>query len=93
MDKQNSTLYKDKESYKSNNVSKEAKVTLFLYFSYFLWSILSAYGLGSSNPDEYSYILGFPAWFFYSCILAYPLCCIAVYFLVQHFFNEESSTD
>ncbi len=23
-----------------------------------------AYGLGSKNPNEYTYVLGFPAWFF-----------------------------
>ncbi len=27
-----------------------------------------AYGLGSGNPKEYTYVFGFPAWFFYSCI-------------------------
>ncbi len=76
----------DEQAKKSS--SKEAKVTLVLYFSYFLWTIVSAYGLGSANPSEYTMILGFPAWFFYSCIIAYPLCCLAVYFLTKHFFND-----
>ncbi len=66
---------------------KEAKWTIIIYFIYFLWSICSAYGLGSKNPDEYTYILGFPAWFFYSCILSYPLACLAVYILIKKVFK------
>ncbi len=80
----------DYEKQAAKTSTKEAKVTLLLYFSYFAWTILSAYGLGTLDVEEYTYILGFPAWFFYSCILAYPLCCLAVYFLTKHFFNEDN---
>ncbi len=69
--------------------NKEAKYTLILYFCYFLWSIISAYGLGSGSVEDYSYILGFPAWFFYSCIVAYPLCCVCVYILIKTVFKKD----
>ncbi len=81
------------DSKSAKKSSKEAKYTLILYLCYFLWTIASAYGLGSSSPEEYSYILGFPAWFFFSCILAYPLCCIAVYFMLQNFFREDQDEE
>lgn len=69
------------------NSKKEAKWTLIVYCIYFLWSIGTAYLLGSKNPYEYSYILGFPSWFFYSCILSYPLVCITVYILIKKVFK------
>ncbi len=71
------------------NSKKEAKWTLFVYILYFLWSILTAYGLGSKPVQEYNYIFGFPEWFFYSCILAYPLACILVYLLTKTVFNHK----
>ncbi len=67
---------------------REAKFTLLLYLVYFLWSILFAYGLGSGNPNNYTLIFGFPAWFFFSCIVAYPLCCIGVYVLIRKVFSN-----
>ncbi len=69
---------------------KEAKYTLLLYAAYFLWSVLTAYGLGSGDIEEYNYIFGFPAWFFFSCILAYPLCCIFVYILIKKVFEKNN---
>ena len=71
-----------------SQVKSTVKPTLILYFLYFLFSTLSAYMLGNKDVGEYSYILGFPSWFFFSCILAYPLCCIGVYFLVEKFFSH-----
>lgn len=72
---------------------KEVKYTIILYFMYFFWSILTAYLLGSGNPDEYSFILGFPTWFFFSCILSYIFCCIGVYLLIKFIFKESKKED
>ena len=31
-----------------------------------------------AQPDEYTYVMGLPAWFFYSCILGYVVLAHAV---------------
>ena len=58
------------------------------YALYFLWWYLTAYGLGSDSPDNYSYTLGMPDWFFYSCVLGYPVACLLVWGLVRFFFKD-----
>lgn len=54
----------------------------------FIWWFVFAYGLGSKSPDEYTYILGFPAWFFYSCIGSLIVMSILVTSVVKYFFKE-----
>ena len=66
----------------------EALITLGLYLGYFVWWYAFAYGLGSGNPDEYSYICGLPAWFFYSCIVGYPLLTLALWLVIRLFFHD-----
>ena len=55
------------------------------YALYFLWWYLTAYGLGSDAPENYRYTLGMPDWFFYSCVLGYPVACLLVWGLVRFF--------
>lgn len=43
---------------------REAWITLALYGLYFVWWYVCAYGLGGGDPEGYSYVFGFPAWFF-----------------------------
>lgn len=47
-----------------------------------------AYGLGSGDPEKYTYVLGFPAWFFYSCIAGTVFMIILIYFVIKFFFKE-----
>lgn len=47
-----------------------------------------AYGLGSGDPEKYTYVLGFPAWFFYSCIVGTVFMIILIYFVIKFFFKE-----
>ncbi|WP_242222304.1 YhdT family protein [Bacillus cereus group sp. BfR-BA-01380] len=49
-----------------------------------------AYGLGSGNPKEYTYILGFPAWFFYSCIMGFVVMVLLIVFVVRFVFQDVS---
>ncbi|WP_020062113.1 YhdT family protein [Bacillus sp. 123MFChir2] len=49
-----------------------------------------AYGLGSGNPKEYTYILGFPAWFFYSCIVGFIVMVLLIVFVVRFVFQDVS---
>ena len=47
-----------------------------------------AYGLGSGDPANYSYVLGFPAWFFYSCIAGTAFMILLIWIVMKLFFKE-----
>lgn len=49
-----------------------------------------AYGLGSGDPTEYNFILGFPAWFFYSCIAGTIFMIILIWAAIKVFFKDVS---
>ena len=68
--------------------NKEALITLGLYLGYFIWWYACAYGLGGGDPGGYSYVWGFPAWFFYSCLVGYPLLTLALWLVVRLFFRD-----
>jgi uncharacterized membrane protein YhdT len=68
--------------------NKEAWLTLGLYALYFLWWYGFAYGLGSGDPKEYGYILGFPAWFFFSCIAGCPVLTFALWAVLRKYFRD-----
>jgi len=67
---------------------KEACITLLIYIGYLLWWTLCAYGLGSQDPETYTYIWGLPAWFFYACVVGYPLLTFALWLVVVLFFKD-----
>lgn len=69
---------------------KEALITLGMYLFFFLWWTLFAFGLGSGDPAEYSYVFGLPAWFFYSCVLGYPVAALLLWAVVRLFFKDVS---
>lgn len=52
-----------------------------------------AYGLGSGDPTEYNMILGFPAWFFYSCIAGTIFMIILIWVAIKVFFKDVAFTD
>ncbi|MCF6138852.1 YhdT family protein [Alkalihalobacillus berkeleyi] len=54
----------------------------------FIWWFGFAYGLGQKPPEEYTYIFGFPTWFFYSCIVGFILFSLLVFVMVKLFFVE-----
>lgn len=47
-----------------------------------------AYGLGSGDPTEYTYVLGFPTWFFYSCIAGTIFMIVLLYVVIKVFFKD-----
>jgi uncharacterized membrane protein YhdT len=67
---------------------KEAWIGLGLAVINFVWWFGFAYGLGSKSPNEYTYIFGLPAWFFYSCILGFIVMVALVVFVVRVFFKD-----
>mgnify|MGYP001352874660 CR=1 FL=1 len=66
--------------------NREALIGIGLAIFNFIWWFGFAYGLGSKDPSEYSYVLGFPAWFFYSCVLGFIVMVILVIIVVKKFF-------
>ncbi|GAB1428514.1 hypothetical protein MASR2M79_13330 [Aminivibrio sp.] len=47
-----------------------------------IWAA-AGYGLGSGPVENYSYIMGFPAWFFVSCIANSLLAVAATIYIVK----------
>lgn len=54
----------------------------------FFWWFGFGYGLGSEKVENYTYIFGFPAWFFYSCIIGLIVMIILVSITVKFLFKE-----
>jgi len=69
---------------------REAWIGVALAIVHFIWWFGFAYGLGSRPVEEYSYILGFPDWFFYSCIVGFILVAITVILLVKFVLKDVS---
>ena len=66
---------------------REALITLGLYAFFFVWWFVFAFGPGTGEPDGYTYVWGLPAWFFYSCVLGYPVICVVLWYVVRRFFR------
>ena len=73
---------------KNKQINKEAKISIGIYLLFFVWWFVFAYGLGLRDVSEYTYVLGFPAWFFYSCIVGYILISIVIAIVVKKVFKE-----
>lgn len=79
-----------KEDRRINIANREALIGVGLVIFNFIWWYGFAYGLGSKDPSEYTYIFGLPAWFFYSCVLGFIIMAILVTVVVKRFFVEVS---
>lgn len=75
----------NRERAKSTN--RETVIILCLYLLFFLWWYLSAYSFGNDST-KYKYILGFPEWFFYSCIVGYIAITVILWIVVKYFFKD-----
>lgn len=69
---------------------REALIGLGLAIINFIIWYGFAYGLGSKNPSEYTYVFGFPAWFFYSCIVGFIVMVILLSLVVRFVFQDIS---
>lgn len=67
---------------------REALIGVGLVIFNFLWWFIFAYGLGRKNPEQYTYILGLPDWFFYSCVLGFIVMAILVTVIVKRWFVD-----
>ncbi|SHG55062.1 YhdT family protein [Ornithinibacillus halophilus] len=77
-----------KEDSRYKIANREALIGVGLVIFNFIWWFAFAYGLGSKDTEEYSYILGLPDWFFYSCVLGFVVMAILVIIVVKKFFVE-----
>lgn len=68
--------------------NREALIGVGLVVFNFIWWFGFAYGLGSKDPAEYSFVFGLPAWFFYSCVLGFIIISILVAVIVKYWFVE-----
>ncbi|MDE5416052.1 YhdT family protein [Alkalihalobacterium chitinilyticum] len=73
--------------------NREALIGVGLVIFNFVWWFGFAYGLGSSPVEEYSYVFGMPAWFFYSCVVGFVVMAIIVIIMVKKFFVEVDFED
>lgn len=82
-----------KKSAKTNDkrfkiAHREAIIGVILVIINFLWWYGFGYGLGSRAVEQYGYVFGLPAWFFYSCILGSIVIIALVILAVKFLFNE-----
>ena len=70
--------------------TREAIIGLSLGIINLIWWFGFGYGLGSKPVSEYTYILGFPAWFFMSCIVGGILFSILTIIMINKLFKHMS---
>ena len=68
--------------------NREALIGVGLVIINFILWYGFAYGFGSKPVDEYRYVWGLPAWFFYSCILGTVIVIALVILAVVFLFKE-----
>lgn len=74
------------ELQKHRQMNREALISLIIYLLFFLWWYFTGYGLSELLPDIF--VMGFPLWFFLSCIIGWILMSIAVFTLVKTVFRD-----
>jgi len=68
--------------------NREALIGIGLALFNFIWWFAFAYGLGSKDVSDYTYIFGLPEWFFYSCVVGVVVMSILVFIIVKRFFVD-----
>jgi len=68
--------------------NKEAMMGMGLGILNLIWWFVFGYGLGSKPPEEYTYIMGLPTWFFMSCVVGGVLFTVLAVIMVTKFFKD-----
>ncbi|MFD2922467.1 YhdT family protein [Halobacillus naozhouensis] len=76
------------KDYRFTIANREALIGIALAVINFVWWYGFAYGLGSKSPENYHFVLGLPAWFFYSCVVGFILIVALVIVVVKFFFVD-----
>ena len=82
-----------KEDHRFKIAHREALIGVGLVLFNFIWWYGFAYGLGSKPPEEYSYILGFPAWIFFSLIVGTLVMIVLVWVVVRFLLTDMQLDD
>ena len=86
LDSNNKRKFIEDPRYKQCN--KEAIYGIVLGLFNMAWWYIFGYGLGSKPVEEYSYILGFPSWFFISSIVGAVVFIILTFIMVNKLFVD-----
>lgn len=78
----------EKERQIEKIANREALIGVGLAIFNFIWWFGFAYGLGSKDPSEYTYVFGLPAWFFYSCVVGFVVMVAIIIIVIKKFFVE-----
>ena len=70
--------------------NKEALMGVGLGILNLIWWFVFGYGMGSKSPEEYTYILGLPTWFFMSCVVGGILFTVLAIVMVTRYFKDMS---
>ncbi len=70
--------------------NREALYGIILGLANMAWWYIFGYGLGSKPVEEYTYILGFPAWFFMSSIVSVVIFTFLTFVMVNRLFKDMS---
>lgn len=81
-------MEKQDKDYRYKIANREALIGVGLVIFNFIWWFVFAYGLGGKDPSSYSYVMGLPAWFFYSCVLGFIVMVILVTIAVKKWFVD-----
>lgn len=68
--------------------NREAWIGIILVIINFVWWYGFAYGLGAGPVEDYTYIMGLPSWFFYSCVAGFLVMVVLVGLAVKFLFKE-----
>ncbi|MGE5483990.1 MAG: YhdT family protein [Ignavibacteriales bacterium] len=77
-----------REDPRYRQAGREALMGLLLFAANFVWWFGFAYGLGNRPVSEYTYVFGFPAWFFYSAIMGYAVFSALAWLMVKYLFKD-----
>lgn len=73
--------------------NREAMYGVILGIANLVWWYVFGYGLGDKPVEEYTYMFGFPAWFFLSCIVGAVVFIIATFIVVNKGLKDMSLDD
>ncbi|WP_425383236.1 YhdT family protein [Rossellomorea oryzaecorticis] len=79
---------KEKEDKRFPIAHREALIGIGLVVINFLWWYGFAFGLGDGPVSDYDWIMGMPAWFFYSCIAGFLLMVVLVVVVVRYMLTD-----
>ena len=63
--------------------NREALYGIMLGIGNMIWWYIFGYGLGDKPVEEYTYILGFPSWFFFSCVVGAVVFIVLTFIVVD----------